>query len=687
MTGSPSAIQLFATDPVNGAVVTEAKPTRLPGVPAAQVTSQVVPAIPMTNMPESIANERFIGAWDQLVTPGRVAQTGGRPMTTSAPAVVVASNAINFQDDTPEEIAPPIPTAPVRVVEAKPQVDMPAQPAVVKEAPVLKQSAPVDAATPKVDAAESKPDAKVADKDEMPQSKEKDETSKDGKSESDNAGSVKSAVDTGVMPAPAKNGGMVQPLAIADAVRLTLAQNKSIMVLGYVPQEVGTFVSTERAVFDPVFEAGIRGGQFDRQYRNFINTGGILPGGFSPGANEQRTDFLTPASDNNLSISKLLETGGTVEAGILSTYIYDNPVGNFTFLNPAWGAALNFNITQPLGRDMGREVTTAPLRIAQANQSVAAHDFQALINETLRDVQIAYWDWKLAQRDYLVTQQAVETALKTVELEKEAVRLGEGTLPDLEQATDQWQRFKVDEAVALNAMKKARISLIQLMGLPINDIGYDFAIDEPTPYVDFSRELGEASAMARPEIMALQSTIRATEIEVKLAANSLRPDIDMRLDYNITGLESDLDDAIKTVSQNRFQDWIVQLEYRRAAGQRAECASLRRSRLRLARAIAEQDRIQQSIAADVARTWEDLMTSVETLRISIERVETAKAQVTGRDELFTEGEGSLDLKIRAEASLVQALLTKQAAEIEVQQQIVRWQYVTNQQQYVQFTDQ
>lgn len=495
------------------------------------------------------------------------------------------------------------------------------------------------------------------------------------------------------LPAPTSNNAATrpsdmgtQPLSVAEAVRVALSQNKLITVLGYVPQEVGTAISAERAIFDPVFEAGVRGGSFDRQYRNFINTGGFLPGGAAFGDVSQDTDFFTGPDRNLMSISKMFETGAIVEAGVAADYIYDNPVGEVTFLNPAWGSALTLSITQPLGRDMGREVTTAPLRIARANQTIAGQDFQAAVNATLRDVQLAYWDWKLAQRNYRVTQDAVVTALKTVELEKDAVRLGEGTLPDLEQASDQWQQFRIDATIARNVMNKARITLVQLMGLPLSNISYDFAIDEPSMYADYDRTIGESTALSRPELQSTYAAIRAAEIEVRLAANALRPDIDLSVDYAVTGLERNLDDAVGTVFDNRFNDWIVQLEYRRAAGLRAECAELRRARLRLSRAIAERDEVQQGIMAEVARSWEDLMTSLETLRIQNERVETARAQVKGRDELYTEGEGTLDLKIRAEATLVDALLQQQAAEIAVQQATVNWRYVTAQQDFVQFVE-
>ncbi|TWU57898.1 Outer membrane efflux protein [Rubripirellula reticaptiva] len=673
-----------------GAIVTEAQPANFAVAPAAQVSSAVLPAIPTTGIPNRISSEELINARDQHGAPGQVALTGGRPIVAGEPVVVVASNDpfANFQVKEVDEVEVVKQIPPATKLESS-------NPAAVKTTVTPKVAEPmainddeVAKAAAALQRAEEEKSAKAAEsvkaeKRAKEKAKEKAEAEeKDAEEESLPNPNDSSLFDSAETPSYVGT----QPLSLSEAVRVALSQNKSITVLGYLPQEVNTFVSSERAVFDPVFNAGIRGGQLNRQYRNFINTGGVLPGGFTPGANEQRNDFLGAPNQNVLSITKLLETGGTISAGLGMDYLYDTPVGNFTFLNPAWGTDINLSLIQPLGKGRGRNVTTAPLRIARTNQSLAAHEFQAEVNKTLRDVQNAYWDWKLAQRAHKVTQDAVQTALKTLELEKEALKLGEGTLPDFEQANDQWQRFRIDDALALNAVKKTRITLIQLMGLPLSQIEYDFAIDEPNVSADIQREIGDMSAMSRPEVLAAQANIRATQLAVILAADTLRPDLNLRVDYAVTGLESALDEAIETVSEHRFNDWVVQLEFTRAVGQRAACAALRRAQLQLARAIAEQDRVEQEIAAEVARTWEDVITSIEQLRIQTERVETARAQVKGRNELFSEGEGSLDLKIRAEASLIDSLLKKQAAEIAVQQQIVQWRYVTGQQQFVQFTE-
>ncbi|QDT08774.1 TolC family protein [Planctomycetes bacterium K23_9] len=472
-----------------------------------------------------------------------------------------------------------------------------------------------------------------------------------------------------------------RPLTLVEAIQVSLSHNKSILVLGHAPREAATFCSSEQAAFDPVFEAGVAGGKTDRQLSNFVNSGGLTP------TNEQQTDFFRPVDRNQLSLSKLLETGGTVEAGVATDYLFQDPVGGFALINPAWRSALNFRLTQPLGRGRGSDVTTAPLRIAQVNHRQATHQFRSRVNLTLRDVQLAYWDWKLAQQQMIVRQQAVEQAAESVEQEKQSLKLGDGTLPDVQQAEDQLQRFRIELTFAKNVAEQNKIALANVMGVLPAEAPFDFAIDQPMIYTEPVLEIGEATARLRPEMMAVSAQIKAAELGVHLANDNLRPDLNMRFDYAVSGLDDRLDDSLETVFDNQYNDWALQFEYRRAAGQRAERALLSRSRVRLSRLLAERRQVEQEIQTQVARAWQDIETSRSVMDLQIRRVEIAAEQVKGRETLYREGEGTLDQKIRAEATLVEAVLAKIQSEIALQQAVVRWEYATGQQHHVEFAGQ
>ncbi len=497
----------------------------------------------------------------------------------------------------------------------------------------------------------------------------------------------KTAKNSSALPAPiivepilTTASGPVAPLSIAEAVQTALSSNKSILVLGYSPQEASTLWASECAAFDPVVGIAARGANFDRQLSSFIDSGGVIP------TNIQQTDLFGPTRLNNLSISKLLETGGTVEVGLGTNYLHQDLVGGLVFLNPSWRSALNFQFNQPLGRGRGRAVTTAPLRIAQSNSNQVAHQFQASVNAVVRDVQLAYWTWKLAALQYEVRTGAVAQAEKTVTIEQERLELDEGTLPDVRQAQDQLQRFRIEALLAKNNLAQAKVSLARLLGKSSYEMFYDAAADEPETDNQFVREIGEASALSRPELMAVQSNIRSAQIELSAAAANLRPDLDMQFNYAITGLESQLDDSLSTVFDNRFNEWILGLDYKRAVGLRAAHANLRRARIRLARAQADRENIQLEIMNDVALAWNDLQTRLEALQIQRERVEIAEQLLKSRDELYDEGEASLDLKVRSQSIVIDAKIAALESQISAQQAIVQWEYATGQQYYVEFAD-
>ena len=470
-------------------------------------------------------------------------------------------------------------------------------------------------------------------------------------------------------------------ITVQEVIRLALAENKTIQVLGYAPKEASTVMSTEKSVFDPVFRASVRGGVNDRQIASLINSGGAI----GAGANEQRSDFFGPAERNNLSISKLLETGGTIEAGYGSNYLFQDPVGGFILLNPSWRSALNLRFIQPLGRGSGKDVTTAPLRIAQVNHGAATYDFRAQVNAIVRDAQLAYWDWKLAQRTYAVRQAAIKQAEYSVHVSKKLLELGEGTLPDVQQAQDQLQRYLIDARNAKNTLRQARIVVAELLGSTISPSWFETPLDEPAPLVHLDEGNGMATAMTRPELMAARSRVKAAEIQVNVANDGLRPDLNLQFDYSHTGLESGLDDSLETLFTDDYDDWAVRLEYARANGLRAERATVNRARFQLARIKAEHSRLSLEISSQVSSALETVAAAQEVADLQKTRVEIARKQVEGRSTLYREGEGSLDLKIRAESSYVDALLEELASKISLQRAFVQWQYVTNQQNWVEFS--
>ena len=476
--------------------------------------------------------------------------------------------------------------------------------------------------------------------------------------------------------APPANG-----ISVRDLVHMALADNKAIRVLGFAPMEASTFTSSEQAAFDPVFRAGVQGGVNDRQIANLINSGGAI----GTGINEQRSDFFGPSDNRNqMSISKYLETGGTVEAGFGTNYLNQNPVGGFVLVNPSWRSAVNLRFTQPLGRGRGKDVTTAPLKIAQMNHGVATHEFRAQVNELVRDTQLAYWNWKLSQRTYTVRQTAVSQADFSVRQAEKLLEFGEGTLPDVQQAQDQLHRYRIAARTAKNLMEQARIEVAEFVGLPADHAWFQTPVDEPVRFAKFDRQQGLSMAMTRPELMAAQARVRTAQLQTQIAHNGTRPDLNLQVDYSHTGLEDGLDDSLETLFTDDFDDWAVRLEFARSRGQRGERAQLSRARIRLAQIKADQERLSLQISTEVNRAYQAIMAAQEVVQMLAERVKIARQQVEGRSTLYREGEGSLDLKIRAESTYVEALLQELASKIELQRALVRWKYVTNQQDSIEF---
>jgi outer membrane protein TolC len=116
--------------------------------------------------------------------------------------------------------------------------------------------------------------------------------------------------------------------------------------------------------------------------------------------------------------------------------------------------------------------------------------------------------------------------------------------------------------------------------------------DTPTlvPYrPDWGRSLDEALT-AKPELLLCRQELKVRQLELLRAKNLLLPDLRFTSSYEVQGLGSRLDgtgpdNALRSLAQNRFQNWALGLRLEVPIGFREAHAGVRLARLNLASAL------------------------------------------------------------------------------------------------------
>ena len=230
--------------------------------------------------------------------------------------------------------------------------------------------------------------------------------------------------------------------------------------------------------------------------------------------------------------AKTFETGTNFQSSFSASKLSTNSI--LSTLNPSIATDLQFSVTQPLLRNFGLFPNCAPIFIAQRNLKQARASFQGEVNDIILRTVGNYWNVVLARESLVVQRKSLEEAQKSYDHDKKA--LGLGALPplDIYRSESQVASRRVGVIQAEYALKQAEDQFRQIVGADLDPsirvLDLEL-IDQPEPLGDLpNTDIATALARAlanRPEFEAAHQQLASDELIVRLAHNSLKPDLEL----------------------------------------------------------------------------------------------------------------------------------------------------------------
>jgi len=320
------------------------------------------------------------------------------------------------------------------------------------------------------------------------------------------------------------NGKLV--LTLDDSIRLALSTNTDIHLDYYQVETAENNLQRVYAPFDPLLTSS-----FNDQ-RNMSPTSTQLQGA---------TILNELTQETQIGYSQTFQTGTNFQTAFTAAKSSTN--STFNFLNPSISTNLQFTVTQPLLRNRGLFPNRAPILIAQRNLKQAHATFLAEVNNVILVIVGAYWNVVLAQENLSVQQKSLDEAQKSYEHDKKALSLGALPPLDIYRSQSQVASRRVGVIQAEYAVKQAEDQFRQSIGADIDPATRVIDLDltdrpEPLgelPSVDIPTALARAIAN-RPELEASHEQLAADELNVRLAHNYLKPDLELAGFYSGNGL-------------------------------------------------------------------------------------------------------------------------------------------------------
>jgi len=320
------------------------------------------------------------------------------------------------------------------------------------------------------------------------------------------------------------NGKLV--LSLNDCIRLALSNNTDIRLDHSQIEFAQNNLHRSHGRFDPLVTSGFSDNRAKSPAITQVQGAAILD---------------TLSQTTTLGYAQTFQTGTNFQTSFNASKLSTND--SLSLVNPSIATDLQFAVTQPLLRNFGLFPNRAPILIARRNLNQARSVFQGEVNDIILQTVGNYWNVVLARESLTVQRKSLEEAQKSYDHDKKA--LGLGALPplDIYRSESQVASRRVGVIQAEYALKQAEDQFRQVIGADLDPAMrvLDLELtDQPEPLgalpsTDIATTLARA-LVNRPELEATRQQLAADELNIRLAHNSLKPDLELSGFYSGNGV-------------------------------------------------------------------------------------------------------------------------------------------------------
>jgi outer membrane protein TolC len=300
-----------------------------------------------------------------------------------------------------------------------------------------------------------------------------------------------------------QNQGERLELTLNKSLEIALKNNLDIRIAELTKEAVETTVPTAKARFHPTVGLAFTGSGVKD-----VTEGKILS--------------ESNAQDGTVFIQQQLPTGTGANL-ILTGNLFRIKVDNDTFLSD-----MGVTIVQPLFRGGGVVVATREISDAEADVRIEAARVRKAILDVVAQTKSAYYTLLLAEKIISVTQEAIQRDKALLEASQALLNAGFVTKRDVFSAELSLATDSATLVSDLANMESAKNGLLEVLGIPIGTnialLDKDIALQPVS--VDLPTWIARATKN-RPEILEIEQQVAKSDLNIKVAKNTVLPQVDL----------------------------------------------------------------------------------------------------------------------------------------------------------------
>jgi outer membrane protein len=445
------------------------------------------------------------------------------------------------------------------------------------------------------------------------------------------------------------NGKLV--LSLDDSIRLALSNNTDIRL---DQSQVEFAKNNVRRAYGP-FDPSLTSSFSDQRTKSPTST--QLQGAAVLGTLNQTTQ---------IGYSQNFLTGTNFQTSFSANKFSTN--SSFNFLNPSLSTDIQFTVTQPLLRNRGLFPNRAPILIAQNNLKQARSTFQGEVSDIVLQIVGNYWFVILARENLAVQRKSLDEAEKSYDHDKKALSLGALPPLDIYRSESQVASRRVGVIQAEYSLKQAQDQFRRGIGADLDPAirVLDLELtDQPEPVgelanTDIASALSRALAN-RPEFEGIRQQLASDELSIRLAHNSLKPDLELSGFYAGAGLAGNtaagntgLGSSLSQTFHFTYPAYGATLSLNLPVRNRAGEANLADAVVNRSRDQYQERRTNQSITLEVTNAVRALEEAKLTMAAAKVAVDLARESLRADERKYELGAVQIFFVLDAQTQLAQA---------------------------------
>lgn len=361
-------------------------------------------------------------------------------------------------------------------------------------------------------------------------------------------------------------------------------------------------------------------------------------------------------------------------------------------LNPQYSNDVTLDITQPILKNFGRNMTERQIIISRNNMKMTDASFEDQIATTLVDVQKRYWDLVSSYEALIVATDSLDLARQQLEINK--VKVSVGTLPEIEivQAEQQVAAAEaelLDAQITIRRAEDALKSALVMEDWNLRIEPTDHLVEPMQQTYDFTEAFNTAIDN-RPELRQLRISLENNEINIDYARNQLMPSLNLVGSFTLSsnggtfnpnffgqeppeGLPLSIGETFTDMFSGTNRSWAIGANFTYFLDNSAAEATLLGNEVAKKQNMLRMDQLRYSVAVEVRNAIRELEASIKQLEARRKALEYAEKQYEAEKMKFDVGTSTNFQVLDFQNRLAQARNTVLLAQIRYNRALVDYE--------------